>query len=169
MKKIIIVKQPVKNEYILKIFLMEYQRNSKNIEIIFFKLARKEILIISYLSLNRKKPIKHTMILKIEIMPNQFVFKPDSKNNDKSKLNRSIPSVLLILFFHLRYISLLLIEVSYFVEGGSISLYPVSSCHREIELSTNEESMLLCSPKSKAKIVINKIAKELTPTITNIF
>ena len=56
---------------------MEYQRNSKNIEIIFFKLARKKILIISYLSLNRKKPIKHTMILKIEIMPNQFVFKLD--------------------------------------------------------------------------------------------
>ena len=36
MKKIIIVRQPVKNEYILKIFLMEYQINSKNIKITFF-------------------------------------------------------------------------------------------------------------------------------------
>ena len=92
---------------------MEYQRNSKNIEIIFSNWQGKKF-VISYLSLNRKKPIKHTMILKIEIMPNQFVFKPDSKNNDKSKLNRSIPSVLLIPSSHLRYISLLLIEVSYF-------------------------------------------------------
>ena len=40
MKKIIIVRQPVKNEYILKIFLMEYQINSKNIKIIFFILLK---------------------------------------------------------------------------------------------------------------------------------
>ena len=40
MKKIIIVRQPVKNEYILKIFLMEYQINSKNIKITFFMLLK---------------------------------------------------------------------------------------------------------------------------------
>ena len=48
MKKIIIVRQPVKNEYILKIFLMEYQINSKNIKIIFFILLKGFVRMSSY-------------------------------------------------------------------------------------------------------------------------
>ena len=48
MKKIIIVRQPVKNEYILKIFLMEYQINSKNIKITFFMLLKGFVRITSY-------------------------------------------------------------------------------------------------------------------------
>ena len=48
MKKIIIVKQPVKNEYILKIFLMEYQINSKNIKITFFMLLKGFVRMRSY-------------------------------------------------------------------------------------------------------------------------
>ena len=48
MKKIIIVRQPVKNEYILKIFLMEYQINSKNIIIIFFMLVKGFVRMSSY-------------------------------------------------------------------------------------------------------------------------
>ena len=48
MKKIIIVRQPVKNEYILKIFLMEYQINSKNIKIIFFMLLKGFVRMSSY-------------------------------------------------------------------------------------------------------------------------
>ena len=48
MKKIIIVRQPVKNEYILKIFLMEYQINSKNIKITFFMLLKGFVRMSSY-------------------------------------------------------------------------------------------------------------------------
>ena len=48
MKKIIIVRQPVKNEYILKIFLMEYQINSKNIKITFFMLLKGFLRMSSY-------------------------------------------------------------------------------------------------------------------------
>ena len=48
MKKIIIVRQPVKNEYILKIFLMEYQINSKNIKITFFILLKGFVRMSSY-------------------------------------------------------------------------------------------------------------------------
>ena len=48
MKKIIIVRQPVKNEYILKIFLMEYQINSKNIKITFFMLLKGFVWMNSY-------------------------------------------------------------------------------------------------------------------------
>ena len=48
MKKIIIVRQPVKNEYILKIFLMEYQINSKNLKIIFFMLVKGFVRMSSY-------------------------------------------------------------------------------------------------------------------------
>ena len=48
MKKIIIVRQPVKNEYILKIFLMEYQINSKNIKITFFMLLKGFLRVNSY-------------------------------------------------------------------------------------------------------------------------